>query len=45
MYAVCPERSNGARSPSQALMPPVIQVMNICGCGDARPFIGAVMPV
>jgi len=31
--------------PSQALMPPVIQAMTICGCGDARPFIGAVMPV
>jgi hypothetical protein len=31
--------------PSQAFMPPVIQAMNICGCGDARPFIGAVMPV
>jgi hypothetical protein len=31
--------------PSQALMPPVIQAMNICGCGDAHPFIGAVMPV
>jgi hypothetical protein len=31
--------------PSQALMPPVIQVMIVCGCGDARILIGAVMPV
>jgi hypothetical protein len=29
--------------PSQAPMPPVIQVMIVCGCGDARILIGAVM--
>jgi hypothetical protein len=45
MYTVCPRSSNGALSPSQALMPPVIQAMTICGCGDARILIGAVMPV